>query len=363
MKREIIENLINQSLKRIHDEYELRNTTFLNALHHNIDYLTTHAEEWFGSDIPDGFKHVITSLATLSYMYFEERASFSQTIIDPTYEEIDCHELIESITGDIRSLLQTGSFRVSTDGASSIINTSRAVLRDSLYNIFISISQFMDDASDCLITIDGDHSNVRIKISFTDMKDAMPDISKLSKILFSYSDKGQYHINIGLSIAFENLRNIGAIVKLSDFTAEHAIEITISFPSTIFLQTVEEIRMGQEINKTGAEGKLVLLCIDDIIIEMVLRETLQERGFTTKKVLIDTIKEYLDDSCTVIIDYGCISQSDDEPDALLLAAQKGNTRFIIIHGGDYLPDKYPAGANIVTIQKPFDVDMLIDKIQ
>ncbi|HON77220.1 MAG TPA: hypothetical protein PK544_01900 [Spirochaetota bacterium] len=361
MKREIIENLINQSLKRIHDEYELRNTTFLNALHHNIDYLTTHAEDWFGSDIPEGFKHVITSLTTLSYMYFQERADFSKTIIDPKYEEIDCCELISSITGDISSLLQTGSFRIGTICGPSIINTSRAILRDSLYNIFISISQFMDTASDCLVTIEEDQSSVRIKISFSGLKDNMPDISKLTKILFSYSEKGQYHINIGLSIAFDNLRNIGAIVKISDFVSEHAIEITISFPSTIFLQTVEEIRKGQEKTETDVEGKLVLLCIDDIIIEMVLRETLQERGFTTRKILLKNIEDHFEDSATVIIDYGCIQQSETETCASI-AAKKDTVQFIIIHGGDYLPENLPERGNIVIIQKPFDVDMLVDKI-
>ena len=362
MKREIIENLINQSLKRIHDEYELRNTTFLNALHHNIDFLTTRAEEWFGNSIPEGFKHVITSLTTLSYMYFQERADFIKTIIDPTYEEIDCRELVESVTGDISTLLQTGTFRVNPASSHSSINTSRVILRDSLYSIFISIAQFMDAASECLVTIDEDHSNVRIKISFSGLKDNMPDISKFTRLLFSYSDDGQYHITIGLSTPFENLRNIGAIVTLSDFSAEYAVEIIISFPSALFLQTVEEIRKDQEKTEAGAGGKLVLLCFDDIIIEMVLRETLHERGFTTRKIHPEDIREHLGDSTTVIIDYGCIRQSEAEMTAII-SSHKNSAQFIIIHGGDFSPDMFPEDGNIVTIQKPFDIDMVVDKIQ
>jgi hypothetical protein len=360
-EKQFIEQLINQSIKRLKDEYELLNSTMLNALHQNIDILINHSEKWFPDGIPLEFKGVLNSLMTVSYLYFQEKGDVGTFEADTRYEEFRPDSFINNVISDMESILRLKNISVDLQVSDSTIRTSRKTLRDALYNIFLSISQFMKDGSSTKIELRDESSRMRLSLGFNNLSDHLPDISKLSKVFYSYFDGSEYHINVGINVALENLRNIGVIVKVSSVRGTNSLLFSLTIPTTHFLDTIEEIRKDNVVAREGAQGEEIGLCFEDIILEMVIMETLSENGYSSSRVAMGDIREGKIRCRKLVAD--CESLAKSRVSAEELPALTGHIdRLVIIYGDNDC--NLPADSEkIVLIRKPFDVDAVISHLR
>lgn len=361
MEKQAIEQIINQSIKRLKDEYELLNTTMLNALHQNIDILINNAEKWFGTDTPAEFRGVLNSLMTIAYLYFQEKGEVASSAVEPHYEEFRPDVFLNSVVTDMEAIMRLKNVRVDFQITDSTIRTSRKILRDSLYNIFLSISQFMNDGSSTVIELRDESSRMRLILSFKGLNNYLPDVSKLSKVFYSYFDGFEYHINVGINVAMENLRNIGVIVKVSSDPGANSLHFNLSIPTTHFLETVNGIRKEHETVQEAPRGEDIGLCFEDIIIEMVIRETLVENGYSPIRLNINDLRDGKVSCKKVVSDCESFAQAMlTDNDLREISARLD--RLVIIYGDrDCVPSIEAEG--VVLIQKPFDVDTITSKLK
>ena len=360
MDKLIIEQIINQSIKRLKDEYELLGTTMLNALHHNIDILITNAEKWFGASIPDDYRGVLNSLMTITYLYYQEKGDVSSMSAEPQYEEFQPDAFINGIIRDIESIMMLKNISVELESGDVTIRTSRKILRDSLYNIFLSISQFMAEESSSSIGLKYEPTRILITLSFDNLSDYLPDPGKLSRVFYSYYDGKEYHLNVGINVALENLRNIGVMVKIESNPASNSLKFSISIPTTHFLDTIDDIRRVNMPTHESPRGVNVGLRFEDIIIEMVIRETLLENGYTAQKVSLSAQGNAKQTWKTLVTDSESLIRSSITAGEILTLFPDMERLIIIL--GDNDPLILPESDRIISIEKPFDVDTVISHI-
>jgi hypothetical protein len=358
MNGDYIEQILAKIVKSAHDEYEMRNISFLNALHNNIDLLSNRAAEWFGDDVPAEYRMVLSSLRTLAYMYFQDRIDSGKLISDPHYEELDFSRTVADIIRDIKNLFHRDIFDMERPAGSFTIRTSKSVLRESVYGILLALIQFMDDRSRGAISIREHSSSIMLKMKFSGLKDTLPDTAKLSRIFFSYHDGETYRLAVGMKHAMESLRDIGAQIRMDSISRSRELAIEVSFPSTEFLKTIEEIRTGGERSAEGESGKRALLCVSDIILEMVVYETMRERGVETVRITPSEAVDIDGPGPAVLLDYGCFAEAGAHL-AETIRSQGKNRRFIIIYGSEDAPEQ-SLGEHAVLIQKPFNVDTIFN---
>ncbi len=361
MDNKVIEQIINQSIKRLKDEYELLNATMLNALHQNIDILMNNADKWFGGNIPEEYRGVLNSLMTVAYLYFQEKGDVASSALEPHYEEFRPDVFINSVISDMEAVLRLKNVRVDLPMTDSTIRTSRKILRDSLYNIFLSIAQFMNDGSSTRIELRDESSRMRLLLEFESLNNYLPDVSKLSKVFYSYFDGFEYHINVGINVALENLRNIGVIVKVTSDEGAGSLKFNLTIPTTHFLETVEEIRSEHAVQKQASRGEEIGLCFEDIIVDMVIRETLAENGYSPFRVGIGDLRDGTATCRKLVTDYDSLARAMAGDDDIREMAGRLE-RFVIIYGDkDPVPDTETPG--ISYIKKPFDVDEVTSKLK
>jgi len=353
-----IEKIINLSIKRLKDEYELLNTTMLNALHQNIDILINNSERWFGSDVPEAFRGVLNSLMTITYLYYQEKGDLGASVVDPVYEEFRPDVFLNGVITDMESILRINNITVGIQADNATIRTSKKLLRDSLYNIFLSISQFMNDGSSTTIELREESSRVVMAMRFQGLNDHLPDAGKISRVFYSYFDGVDYRINVGLNVALENLRNIGIIVKVRSDQEAGELKIDLSIPTTGFLETIDVIRKSNMAPCSESRGVEIGLCFEDIILEMVIRETLLEHGFTPVRTTINDLLDGKDSRRVLVADGESLARSMMSKGDLRDLTGRVD-RLVVIHGAD---DAVPASesGSIVYIMKPFNVDTVID---
>lgn len=354
-----IELLINQSIKRLKDEYELLNITLLNALHRNIDIMIANAERWFGQDVPQEYRDVLNSLMTLTYLYCQEKADISSTSAETLYEEFKPDVFINSVITDMESVLGMKNVLVELDLSEATIRTSKKILRDSLLNVFLSMGQFMSDDSTTKIKLTEKPTTIQLKLLFENLGGNVPEMSKLSRVFYSYFDGADYRINIGLSVALENLRNIGVMVKVTRISTD-TIEMEFSIPTTHFLETISQIQKRESTAVKTDRHETVLLCIDDVILEMVLSEALQEAGFSPNRGSISSLRAAGQSQGSIIADYTFLKKNLIAPEELDAIASNAK-QLIIIHSNDESP-ALPKRQNVQAIKKPFEVDTIISAL-
>lgn len=359
MNQKDIENLINLNIKRIKDEYELLNITMLNALHRNIDIMIENSEKWFGKDIPREFRDVLSSLMTLTYLYCQEKAELTSSATEINYEEFKPDVFINSLIIDMESVLGLKNVLVDLELSDATIRTSKKILRDSLLNIFLSMTHFMTTSSAIRISLTEEHTTIRLKILFEGLGGNIPEMSKLFRVFYSYFDGSDYRINIGLSVALENLRNVGVTVKIAR-KAIDLIEMDFSIPTTRFLETVQQIHTQEEQRKKSCLGETVLLCIDDVILEMVLTEALADAGFLPARSSLSTLRSIEQSGVSLIADFAFLQKNLVASDELSQIS-KHMKKLIIVHSKDELPH-LPTNANIQSFQKPFEVDTIVSAL-
>ena len=361
MEKHFIEQLINQSIKRLKDEYELLNTTMLNAIHQNIDILINHSEKWFPGGVPVEFKDVLNSLMTVSYLYFQEKGDVGTFEADPRYEEFRPDGFLNNVIADMESILRLKNISVDFQVSDSTIRTSRKILRDSLYNIFLSISQFMNDSSSTKIELRDESSRMRLVLGFNNLSDHLPDISKLYRVFYSYFDGNEYHINVGINVALENLRNIGVMAKVSSVRGANSLQFDLSIPTTHFLDTIDVIRKDNVVPREAAQGEEIGLCFEDIILEMVIMETLSENGYSSSRVAISDIREGKIRCRKLVADCESLTRSMVSAEELPGLSERIDKLVIIYGDNDCITP--PESDKIILIKKPFDIDIVISHLK
>ncbi len=356
MDRKQIEQLINQSIKRLKDEYELLNITLLNALHRNIDIMVENSDKWFGKDVPREFRDVVSSLMTLTYLYCQEKAELTSSATEVHYEEFKPDVFINSVITDMESVLGLKNVLVDLELSDATIRTSKKILRDSLLNIFLSMTHFMAPDSTIQISLAEEATRVRLTLRFNGLSADLPETSKLFRVFYSFFDGSDYRINIGLSVALENLRNIGVMVKVTR-KSPGEIEMEFSIPTTRFLETISQIQKREATTITTDTQETVLLCIDDVILEMVLSEALQDAGFSPIRGSISCFRSAEHSGESVIADFTFLKKNLitlEELETIALHSKQ----LIIIHSKDESPE-LPVRQNIKAVEKPFEVDTII----
>ncbi len=353
-----IEKIINLSIKRLKDEYELLNTTTLNALHRNIDILIQNSERWFGKDVPEEFRGVLNSLMTVTYLYYQEKGDLGASVADPAYEEFKPGPFLNGVIDDMESILKIRNITVDIQTNQASIRSSKKLLRDSLNNIFLSMSQFMNESSTTVIELREEPSRVLMAMRFSGLNEHLPDAGKLSRVFYSYFDGNDYRINVGLNVALENLRNIGISVKLGGNQRAGDLTVDLSIPTTCFLETIDSIRKSYTSPGMEPRGVEVGLCFEDIILEMVIRETLLEHGFTPVRTNLNDLLEGKDSRRLLVADGQSLARSMMLTSDLCDLADRVD-RLVVIHGADdVVPET--GSDSIVYIMKPFNVDAVID---
>jgi hypothetical protein len=360
MERNEIERLINQSIKRLKDEYELLNITLLNALHRNIDIMIENAEKWFGDNIPQDFRDALSSLMTLTYLYCQENPDFSTSLVQPQYEEFKPDTFINTIIADVETVLGLKNVTVELQLSDATIRTSRKILRDALLNIFLSMAQFMQNESKTKISLKEEPTTIRLALRFDKLASTVPDMSKLSRVVYSHFDGSDYRINIGLSVALENLRNIGVMVKVARIGTD-SIEMNFSIPTTHFLETINQIQKQNVVEKKSGPRKKVLLCIDDVILEMVLTESLQDAGFSPARGSLAALRAGLESRSAIITDSAFLTKNIIAQEEIEKIANAAST-VIIIYGRDETID-FSGHNAIFTISKPFEIDAILKLLE
>ncbi|HNR89204.1 MAG TPA: hypothetical protein PKM65_12760 [Spirochaetota bacterium] len=362
MDQKLIEEVINRSIKKLNDEYELINTTFLNVLHANIDQLIENTEAWFGPAAPKEFKDVLNSLMTLAYLYYEERREYSKYIVEEKYENVDLAELMDDIIEKVRFLFPARAVTLVAAESDCSIRASRSLVRESFFNILLSLFQFMDERSSCGIRLFTEGQNVKIALAFDNLAEELPNITKISRVFFSYFDGQEYRIRIGINIAVENLRNAGAVVKIENPSGRNSLLVTVSFASVIFLQTIEDIRAADgSVDGTdpAVAGLPVFLGVDDVVLDMVLREALQDTGFLVRRIDLFGVTGGDDGAPRAgVVDRQSIAKAFRDFSEFADAFRACDA-VVVIYGSEEEPEDITAWPHLRALRKPFDVDAVI----
>lgn len=358
-----IDEIIKQSLQKLSTDFELRKSFFLNILHINIDKLVENSSRWFDGDVPSEYSEIISSLMNLSVSFYEEIEKYNDIITDQKYESFDPEKVINNIVEEIKLLINFQNISIINDSECNI-NTSKNIFRDSLYNIMLCLSQYLSNDTDCSINIISEFSSVKIMIDFHNLSEGIPDLYKLSKVFYSVSKENEMHMRIGLAIPIENMKKIGGITNIYESNHYKDISLIISFPSSKFLETVNDIRKLYKTEKNDHEKGVVLISVNDKLLEMIIRDSLDDENYQTEVVNPEKINLAVIDynPHAVIIDYKNIMKTYESIEDFQ-NKYDNDINTLIIYSSDNDPvDFGNITSSFNTITFPFEIDSLLDKI-
>ncbi|MCU0847943.1 MAG: hypothetical protein MUD12_08670 [Spirochaetes bacterium] len=355
-----IEEIVKGSLKRLSEESEHKRLAVLNVLHANIDVLVKSSDSWFGKKVPDEFKEVIYSLLSLASMYDE--TDYNEILLKEKFEEVDLKRLLDSVINEFNSINKFRKIILIISGDEFHAFTSKKYLRESMHQILFSFYIFMQDESEYEILLKKEQANVSIELLFKNLSVNFPGTFKIQKDIFAYQESSNYKIGVGISQALVNLNNIGSMVN-SGAAGDRSYSVRISFPSIKFLKAVEEVRKNLFSLKSPVKkrGELILL-VQDIMLEMLLRELMIDVGYDIKKMDLAGLVEIKEPIKAVIVDYSFLKKeySDVEIFVKYAASLK---KVIIIYAAEDPIVKENLPSNIIGIKKPFEIDAIIDIIE
>lgn len=357
-----IDQLIRNSIEKLNNDIEVRKSLFLNHLYRNIDALVQNAEEWFGDDIPAVYIETLNSLVNFSVMYSDQIRTFNDIVHESTYEVIHPDRVIRDVVVDFIELINMKN--VSVKGDDTEILTSRQVFKDSLYNLFLCISQFYQSESVCDIIIEKKISTIYIDFLFTGLSEKMPDIEKLLRIFFTQKIRGEsyaeYRMRLGLNISVENLKRIGGTFSISG-GGSGSVSIQLTFPSNDFLKTVNDIRKHYLAMAVKQHSGLVFLNCEDKVMELLLSESLTDGGFKVKLVRSDrfSFDDSYENAVSLIFDSGTMKKTDKN--GLYDFYNKHNSKKIVyICKKDEELIEMP---NVFNAVVPFELDTIMEFIR
>jgi hypothetical protein len=348
-----IDQIIKETFQQLLAEFEVRKSSFLNIIHHNIDIMVKNAQNWFGEDVPQEFTDVLNSLINLTIIYFEQNRDFVR-FSEQEYEVFDPRTVFNEIREDMLFLLNKDVTVIGHDDI--YVNSSRKIFKDSCLNMFLCISQFAQPESDFTVKIENVMSSVKCEMTFSSLSSEMPELSKLLKVFYSYYAVEKYHFRIGLDIPFSNIKKIGGIVHAQSKIGTNSIVVTVSLPSHKFLQTVDDIRRNNIDSKTIRYTGEVLVSVRESVLEMVLRENLVEAGYSIKVIAPEKIKFEVSGGKALILDTSVYTEIRDS----LIGSDHGFSTILVIgtsrHAGAHEPF-------VTIVPMPFEVQDLVEIIE
>jgi hypothetical protein len=348
-----IDQIIKETFQQLLTEFEVRKSSFLNIIHHNIDILVKNAQEWFGEDVPQEYTDVLNSLINLTIIYFEQNRDFVR-FSEQEYEVFDPRMVFNEIRDDMLFLLNKD---VTVLGHDEIyVNSSRKIFKDSCLNMFLCVSQFAQPESEFIVKIENVMSSVKCEMTFSGLSSEMPELSKLLKVFYSYYAVQKYHFRIGLDIPFSNIKKIGGIVNAQAKSGSNSIVIIVSLPSHEFLQTVDDIRRNNIDNKAARYTGEVLVSVRESVLEMVLRENLVEAGYSIRVIPPEKIKFEVSGGKALILDTSVYTEIHDT----LIGADHGYATILVIGTSRYTGNSEPL---VTIIPMPFEVQDLVEIIE
>lgn len=357
-----IDQLIRDSINKLNADIEIRKSLFLSILHRNIDALVSNSEKWFGGNVPREYIEILNSLVNFSVMFSDQIQSINEVFNESSYEVIRPAEIIQELIIDFVELINMRNFSTRYEDAE--ILTSRKGFKDSIYNIFLCISQFYMRQSSCEIEILKKKTTIHLNFQFRGLSEQMPDIAKLLRIFFTEkrSDESQieYKMRLGLSIAVENLRRIGGTFNITSSNGGN-VSVFITFPSNDFLQSVNDIRKHYLEMAVRRNSGIVYLSCEDKVMELLLSEVLSETGFLLRfvrpeKVFLDI--EY-SQARAVIFDTGAVENLEEDRLHDLFTRLSDKKVVYICRQGDAVV----SALHVYNAVFPFEIESITEFIQ
>ncbi|MDA3901210.1 MAG: hypothetical protein PF637_11915 [Spirochaetes bacterium] len=358
------EEIIKKSIKKLNQDFEVRNSLFLNIVHRNIDILIKHSSEWFGEHPPKEFVDVLNSLVNFSVLISEQIKSISELINEKAYQKFYPYKILKSLRYDFIELVTFKKMNISGNKAIEI-STSKEVFKDSLYHIFFSISQFITEESEANVKLSEEGSSVLLSLSFINLSENLPDIRTLLRLFFTdnHADIGSevdYGLKIGLNIAVENIRRIGGIIHIDNLSDYHKLHMVISFPTIAFLETIKDVRKYEIPETKQKKEGIILVSFTDKITELLLSESITKNGYS---VTIDSLTRFnllenYDEVTHIVVDYESISTVF--PEVTDFYKQHKSKILLVVHRKSVDPVSYP---NVTYLSIPLEIDKILEKLE
>ncbi|MBN1500831.1 MAG: hypothetical protein JW982_11775 [Spirochaetes bacterium] len=357
-----LEQIIQESLEKMTADFEKRKSFFMSVLYKNIDQMARNSTEWFGESIPDEFKEVMSSLMKLSIAFYEDIDKYNDIFVEQTYEVFSPSVEIGKLIEKSSSLMNFNCITLTVSDELKI-NTSLNIFNDSIFSIILCMAQFFNNESKGNIHVEKEYTSVKILMNFTDLSKGINDFAKLTKPFFSTGD--DMHLKVGLNIPFDNIKKIGGLINIYESNHFSDIQIIVSFPSDDFLKTVNDIRKIYVSSSEKKKSGNVMIIVSDKILELVLRDNLEDHGFSTEVSDIDKIESALNRyNPDYLIVYGndIIKKWKSFDDFFLQKSFSIKTVIICSEKNKCIPDK-ALNPELSVIKFPFDIDELILKIK
>lgn len=358
-----IYSIIHDSYKKLSNDLEIKKSLFLNVLHNNIDILAKNAGKWFKDDIPKEYLEVLSSLMNISISYYEQTTTSHESGKEYIFEKFNPLDIINEVNDDFTKIIKLNNIKIKSQ-KDICIKTSKKILKESLLHIFLSISQFMNKNSNCLIKIKQVKLNIVFELLFKNLNKNLPISSNLTKVFFSDNrgNESEKNIRVGLKVAVENLKRIGAYVNINSKVGN--LLLTINFLSNEFLSTVSDIRDKNENVNTENKSGLIMLSFFDRITEMVIFENLHDQGYETKLFDIEDLNLFLEnkENKSIIIDYKNITEHYSDIEEFIKQVDI-EQKILIVQSSDdnlNLENKYK---NIFIVKVPFELNNIIEIIE
>jgi len=352
--------IVKKILKSIEDEYHLEKHTYINLIQKNLEGMTKSSREWFGDKIPENFSMYLKAINSAVQKYLEQSHSVEDFITDIALESIKPLALINDVVKEYSTMWGIDNIQIADEESETIVKSSENIFSDSISQLFLVLSQFWEEDTACKIISASDRSNVHLKIRVNNIGEEAMDTRKISRLAYSYYVGDDFVIRLGLLTPLENLRNTGAMVKVSSDKNRKELVIIISYPSIEFLNTIDSVRSnaGMQVKNSGEKrsGNL-FIDIDDSIIAMVMVEELKESGYDIRDVSPDEkvseeevqeAKAYIIEYTRVLSKYGTLGR--------FRANVPSNLRTVLIYGSDDILTIDCDCKQIYFLKKPFDVD-------
>lgn len=357
-----IDQLIRDSIRKLNIDIEIRKSLFLSILHRNIDALVSNSEKWFGTNVPKEYIEILNSLVNFSVMFSDQIQTFNDVLHESSYEVIKPAEIINELTIDFIELINMRNFTTHYEDAE--ILTSRRIFKDSIYNIFLCISQYYLHDSSCDIEILKKSTTIHLNFLFRALSDQMPDISKLLRIFFTQKKNDEsnveYKMRLGLNIAIENLKRIGGTFNITTMQGGN-VSVYITFPSNDFLESVNDIRKHYLEMAVRPQSGTVYLSCEDKVMELVLTETLSDTGYRVNLIRPEKIsfESGITEASALIIDSGSIDILGENDRMRFFSRYPQNKIVYISKQREDLPPQEHVFHAVI----PFEIESIMEFIQ
>jgi hypothetical protein len=364
--KEEINRFVSEALDRFKNDYELERATIRNVLSLNLDVLMNRAVDWFGQDTPREYRAVIQSFLALMATLMERDFDPAGALAERVYRRVDIITLCSLVARDFNTLFRADTVSVESDFESLETETDENGMFEALTHIVLSMVSFMDSGSRCSIKIEREEPNIRINLQFMDLLDSFPGVQKIQRVFYQYRVQDQSHYGIGIDTPVAVLKEMGARVQVGSFTSQSDLEVVILLPTLNFLETIGNLR-DREVALDRRKSKVgeILLVVQDQVVEVVLREFLDQNGYTVTVMSSSEMEtlESMEGFKSVIIDYACVREHFLDKKFFHFCARECQKGIVIFDSTRELEESEIQQEGLTFFVKPVEVEAIIHAIE